>query len=352
MAIKQRGEYWHYEFMIDGQRYRGSTKESVKSRAKTFESLLIADIRNNSGNVSMRRAPELRDFAQRFLHFVDAQTVSGQLDPDTKRYYNYGWKMLEGTILANMRIDQIGTSDAAIIFFPGSPSYTNQAFRTLRRMLHLAVEWNVLRAAPKIKTLQEHGRKALIDSSTEALLLEHAPQPFADILVIMMDSGMRPEEVMRMRKEHILWDRAVVLVPYGKSFKSTRYVPLSERMRMLLQNRQHNESPWVFPSPEAKDGHRTTIAKQWTETVKVANLTAAKRKLPPITTSLKLYCARHTFATDMLAEGMSLPAVRDLMGHEDVRTTMKYLHPDTTQSAQMVNHRNRFKSLNLLEAAS
>jgi integrase len=53
----------------------------------------------------------------------------------------------------------------------------------------------------------------------------------------MMDCGMRPEEAMRIRKEHIFWGRSVILVPSGKSFKSKRYVPLSERIRKLLSLR-------------------------------------------------------------------------------------------------------------------
>jgi integrase len=84
------------------------------------------------------------------------------------------------------------------------------------------VDWNVLRAALRIKLLEEHGRMALVESSTEMLLLRHAPQPLADVVVIMMDCGMRPEEAMRMQKEHVFWDRSVILVPYGKSFKSKR----------------------------------------------------------------------------------------------------------------------------------
>ena len=96
MAITKRGKYWHYEFMIDGRKYRGTTKETVKSRANTVEALLIADVRNNGGHVNLRRAPVLRDFSERFLEYVDAQAISGQLDLDTKRYYHGGWKMLEG----------------------------------------------------------------------------------------------------------------------------------------------------------------------------------------------------------------------------------------------------------------
>lgn len=350
MAVKKRGKYFHYQFMIDGRPYRGTTKETVKSRAQQFEALLIAEIRTTGGNVNLRRAPVLREFAKRFLAFVDAQTLSGQLDPDTKRYYTYGWKRLEGTELAGMRIDQIGTSDASVISFShGGASYANQAFRTLRRILHFAVDKKVLRAAPKIKTLEELGRSSLVESSTEALLLKYAPQPLADVLVTMMDCGMRPEEVMRMRKQNILWDRSVVFVPYGKSFKSKRYVPLSERMHRLLQSRIEGDTPWVFPSKRAKSGHLTTIAKQWAATLDAANLEAVEENLPRIPDDLKLYCARHTFATDMLAEGMNVAEVKELMGHDSLTTTMKYLHPDTSKSAETVNKRNRTKALHLLK---
>ena len=137
MAITKRGKYFHYEFMIDGLRYRGSTKETVESRAHTVEALKIADVRNNGANLNLRRAPVLRDFSTRFLAFVDAQAKSGHLDRDTKLYYHGGWKMLEGTKLAGMRIDQIGTSDAAILTFPHSASNANRAFRILHRMLRI-----------------------------------------------------------------------------------------------------------------------------------------------------------------------------------------------------------------------
>jgi len=54
----------------------------------------------------------------------------------------------------------------------------------------------------------------------------------------------------------------------------------------------------------------------------------------------------------MLAEGLDIVKVSKLMGHEDLKTTMKYLHPDTSGSASVVNQRNLSKSLHLLKAAS
>jgi hypothetical protein len=125
MAIRKRGKYWHYEFMVDSRRFRGTTRETGKSRASTVEALLMAEVRSSGGSVNLRRAPMLRDFSTRFLAFVDAETEAGHLDPDTKKYYHYGWKQLDGTRLAGMRIDQIGTSDASVIRFPHGSAYAN-----------------------------------------------------------------------------------------------------------------------------------------------------------------------------------------------------------------------------------
>jgi hypothetical protein len=98
-----------------------------------------------------------------------------------------------------MRVDQIGTSEAEALTFPHSVSNANRALRTLSRILRFAVDKKALRVAPRIKLRNEHGRTALLESSTDALLLKHAPQPLADVLVVMMDCGMRlrPNEIMR-----------------------------------------------------------------------------------------------------------------------------------------------------------
>ena len=42
--------------------------------------------------------------------------------------------------------------------------------------------------------------------------------------------------------------------------------------------------------------------------------------------SFVLYDLRHTFATRMIEAGVDLPTLRDIMGHKDIRTTMRYVH--------------------------
>ena len=61
-----------------------------------------------------KKPPVLRDFAERFLEWVDN---SQQLTPNGKRYYRYGWRLLRLSKLAGMRIDHISQDVAESIVF-------------------------------------------------------------------------------------------------------------------------------------------------------------------------------------------------------------------------------------------
>jgi site-specific recombinase XerD len=57
--------------------------------------------------------------------------------------------------------------------------------------------------------------------------------------------------------------------------------------------------------------------------------------------NLVLYSARHSFATDLLDQTGNLKLIMDVLGHESVTTTQKYLHPSSKDLAGIVNQRNR-----------
>jgi integrase len=325
MSLYRRSETWHYDFSMAGQRYRGSTKETVLCRARKVEALLMAEARDRGPAMIPKRAPILRDFANRFFEWVE----TSQLEPASKLYYRNGWRMIRETLLAGMQLDRITADQVQAVQFQGSPANTNKALRTFRRMLGKAAEWGVIRVVPRVRLAKEHGRSLLIDPETEVGLLAVATQPLRDVLVIMLDTGMRPQEVFRLRWEHVNWELGTILVPYGKTKSSRRHVPISQRVRDALLARKVEREGWVFPA-HSRAGHLTTVAKAFAEARQKAN----------VSSEVVLYCARHTFATHALAATGNLAAVMKALGHSSVQTAMIYQHPSLEAIRQAIDSRN------------
>lgn len=327
MALCRRGAVWHYDFWLQGRRYRGSTRETSRARAAKVQALLMLEAKDKRSLLRFTKAPVVSEFSRRFFEWVEAS----QLAAKSKQYYQYGWKMLQKTPIPGMQLDQITRDTAEMLRFSGSSANGNAALRTLRRMLGKATDWGLLQTPPRIKLLKEEGREIIIDPQVEAKLLAAAKQPLRDVIVIMQDTGMRPQDVFRLRWEHVNWQKGTVFIPYGKTKNSRRYVPMSERVKNCLLARCTRSSEWVFPSHRSQSGHLTTVASLWRKA-------RGKVGLDP---AVKLYCCRHTFATDVLERTGNLAALMKVLGHADAQTAMKYQHPGLEQIRRAVEERNR-----------
>lgn len=328
MALQKRGKFYHYHFWVNGRRYRGSTKKTTMTAARRIEALVMARAEEKGNLVLARRCPFLRDFSKRFFEWVDNQST---LKEKSKVYYSNGWRLLEKTEVAGMRLDAISKDDAGELTFSGGPSNRNNALRTLRRMLGKAQEWGVLKAVPRIKLGQEHQRERIIDERIEAQLLPFCKQPLRDVLMIMRDTGLRNQkEVFAMRWEYVDWANSRYFVYDSKTPKGRRHVPISPRVRdALLRRCSEQKEGWVFPAKRARCGHLTTVARRFQKAREDAGLPD----------DLVLYCARHGFGTEMYRATKNLFAVMKVMGHSAVTTTMKYQHHDIDEIAQVASTR-------------
>jgi integrase len=322
MALYKRGGVWHYDFAMDGRRYRGTTKESVSSKARMIEAKLMQEAKQRKLTVQ-RRTLTLAEFSKRFLAWVE----STRLEAESKGYYRSGWRMLAKTPISGVRLAHITTDEAEALRFDHSPANANRALRTLRRMLGKAAEWGVIAAAPRIKLAKEYGRSAIIDSEAEFKLLAVAKQPLHDVLTLILDSGMRPGEVFQMRWEDINWDGGMIFIPRGKTRLSRRFIPMSERVIKALHIRRKDATEgWVFPS-DSITGHITTVAKAFEEARAAAGLSK----------EIVLYSARHTFATKIMGATGNLSLVMRALGHTNAQTAMIYQHPSLETVRTVVN---------------
>src|SRR6266702_3965678 len=81
-----------------------------------------------------------------------------------------------------------------------------------------------------------------------SLYLLAASQSLRDIATMMLETGMRPDEVCRVRRENVHLDQGYLFNPFGKTKAARRKVPLTEKACALLARRLEKvKGEFVFP---------------------------------------------------------------------------------------------------------
>ena len=316
---KTKDAVWWYDFTVKGERRRGSTKTTVKHKARAFEADLLAEARKNgihAMDMMLRDAPILKDFAADFLKWVE-ETHS--IESETKRGYRQGWRLLSTTKLASLRMDAIGNHDCETTAFPGSNFNANRALSTLRRMFSKAKELRRVHEVPNIELRKVQGRSIAMSIADAALIASHMPAGHAkDAFLILRATGMRPSEAFRMEWQYVDWQERCYRNPNGKTKSARRAVPLLGDSLEILRRRHAKGTPtqgWVFPSKRSKSGHVVTIQKVFVEARNAAGLP----------NGMVLYTARHGQMGN-LGQVLSTKEVMEIGGHTDTRVAMSYQH--------------------------
>ena len=137
------------------------------------------------------------------------------------------------------------------------------------------------------------------------------------LLMLAYATGMRCEEVLCLKPEHIDSSRKVVRVK-GKGNKE-REVPLPENLTEQLRDyyKQYRPATYLF---EGKMRGNKYTGSSFRRVAEVAGNTAG------ITKKITPHVLRHSFATHMLERGINLKRLQMLMGHSSLSTTSGYLH--------------------------
>jgi site-specific recombinase XerD len=148
----------------------------------------------------------------------------------------------------------------------------------------------------------------------------------AAALRLLRATGMRFGECRDLTVDclHLLGsDQWVLKVPLGK-LHTERWIPVDLSTRNLISAMRALRSPDSKPSPTShflllwRAGRRPSYSA-------VVNRLASAAAQAGCSSHLTLHRLRYSFATEMISAGVNLPVVMQLLGHKDIRMTLRYV---------------------------
>lgn len=145
-----------------------------------------------------------------------------------------------------------------------------------------------------------------------------------DFIVLLTMTGCRPIELLTLRWDNVHLDKKQFIVRnhYSKS-KRTMYKYLNDTAFNVLKNKAVN-GEYVFTNTRTKDRYKS-FGK---------GFALCKRRAGVVCT---MYDLRHTYASWLIQKGVGIYTIKDLLGHGDIESTMRYAHLDYAQYVAAVD---------------
>ena len=149
------------------------------------------------------------------------------------------------------------------------------------------------------------------------------------ILNLMYSTGIRLNELLMMKPGDIDSKRMVITVRQGKG-KKDRQVSLHSKVLSLLREYYQYYRPKVY----LFEGHKQGIPYSASSLQRLIKRNVQKMGIKK---SISAHTLRHCFATHMLEKGVNLRVIQQLMGHNSLKTTSRYLHLANIHDATLPN---------------
>lgn len=153
--------------------------------------------------------------------------------------------------------------------------------------------------------------------------------PFTDhlkpMVLVSLNTGMRRGELFDLKWSAVNFETKTITAA-GDTTKTsdTRHIPMNKEAVSVLESwkKQAGKSRYVFPSQEG--GRLEDVKSAWLKLLERAKIEG-----------FRWHDMRHDFASRLVMAGVPINTVRDLLGHADIKMTLRYAHlaPGTKAAA-------------------
>jgi integrase len=281
----------------------------------------------------------LRDFQKLFRQRIPQKT----LQQFTDEFLSYAkstfahrtWLIYKGALshfqgitgnplLQSITLQQLDQYKARRLNGKIAPVTVNIELRALKACMNTAVSWKLIETNPfahmRQVGVQEAQPPYFSKTDFQRLLNAIGEQWLKDLVVFAAMTGMRRGEIVNLRWQDVELSRKLITVQSNPTFKTKqgkrRVVPMSELVFNLLNARAGRSTcEYVFHigGKKINDDHASKKLKGY---VDEAGLDG----------KLHFHSLRHSFATWLVQDGVSLYEVQKLLGHSNIAVTQVYSH--------------------------
>ena len=343
MAVRKIRNSWWVDFRHDHVRIRKKSPENSRAGAAAYEALLRRKLALGEPLTHADGPKTFRDFA--WAWFETWVKNNNKYSEVVRKQYILRTRLIP--FFGGLTVDKIGTHHVEVYKAKrkseGLQHVTiNNHLTVLSGCLRHAQERYELARMPKIKWLKTPPPRSDFLSPEEAdRLLTNSSGIWREVFLMALKTGLRFGELKALSWADINWANRSVTVRQSWSMAKKgvdtpknnreRTVPLVAEVSDMLV-RKERRSPFVFVDEHGASFSFTQLNRELRNACDRAGI----RRI----TSHKL---RHTFASHLAAAGASMKAIQELLGHSDLKVTMRYAH---------LSHSNLKATIDLIERRS
>jgi integrase len=311
MRIFQRGDTWYIDYTYQGKRCRKRSGHSKRVAELTLKDLELRIERRENLGIKETKNITFTAFAGEYMNY--ARTNKAKRSWATNRSCIRAMTPQFGDSLMSEITPQMIEHHKAVRSQSVTPTTVNHDLALLKNMFNKAIEWGYLAENPmkRVKLLKEPpGRLRYLTFDEAERLLKELPEAPAAVVAFALNTGMRKGEILGLKWRDINFDQKQIAVEKTKT-NERRWVPINDQVYRILEAQKGPRKP---SDPVFADG-AVNLRKHFEGAVKRANLE-----------NFRFHDCRHSFASQLVMSGANIRVVQQLLGHKDIKMTMRYSH--------------------------
>jgi integrase len=329
MAVyKRKGtnktEYWYVEISLPGgrklKRSVGKVGQVTKTIARQYEHDLKKEIKLGRLDILESYIPTLQEFSIEYINHAR--------DIKQKRSWNRDEQLLQPLLklYKSKKLSEITTKDIEDFKLKRlkevSAATVNRSLSVLRHLFNLAKRWKKFfgdNPVSIVGLLEENNQvERILTPKEEKTLIEASISYLRPVIITALNTGMRKAEILDLKWSDIDLSNSYIIINQTNSkSKKQRKIPVNSFLKKLLIELKLKSLQSEYVYLDNKGQKINTIRTAFTAACRRANLKG-----------LRFHDLRHTAATRMVESGANIVAISKILGHSDIKTTMRYTHPE------------------------